>query len=608
MGQKRIGVWIYPGDPFWIQTYEAIELANQHIGVELVAFEYAETFTLARTFNPYPIAEEILSHKLDALIVTIMPRTVTKILLDAGIPIVQLGETSMRHPRLVSPKGLFDAAAVAGQYIGRQLNGQGHVLFIGAFREDPLEEDLSESRHLGFLEGLKAYSNIEVEVIGAYWDYERSHAILLEDFKRREQPPDAIFGASDWIALAARDAGRETGFLGQSTMIVGLNGDPLALAAVVDGSMKATVETCAEDYGDLALRIACDAACGLPLPPNLHYTIRMIDSENIAETATRKLLSLASLPNRLVGFNRRRQLQRFHHLETSAAILRKMGAILDQGLLVRTIAEQIREAYGYNEVQVYLLDEHGVIEPLIDTTEGEPSDISRMITEVLQTKQAVLAPDLASSLRYHSDPSIPWMCSRVALPIHIADDTIGVLDLRSDAPIGDVTQQSEGLQLLADMLGVAIQNARLYQNALLAQSSAERANQLKTRLLANVGHEMRTPLNVILGYAQAILKRQKVQPSPNPSLERDIQFVYQSGEHLLRMINDLLDLSRAEIGALELYLETIDPRPVLAEVFELVFPCQPEQSRRPLAFGHALAAPAGYRGHHALAANLAQSP
>ncbi len=568
MVQKQIGVWIYPGDPFWIQTYEAIQIANQRVGVELVAFEYAETFTQAREFNPYPIAEEILSNKLDALIVTIMPRTVTKVLLDAGIPVIQLGETKLRHPRLVSPRGLFDAAAVAGRYIGEQLQGEGRALFVGAFHEDPLEEDLGESRHLGFLEGLKEFPNVKVEVVPAYWDYKRSYHVLLEEFQQRQTSPDAIFGASDWIALASRDAARETGFLGESTFIVGLNGDPQALAAIVDGSLRATVETCAEDFGELALSVANEAAYGRPLPPNLTYTIRLITAENIAATATRKLLALASLPDRLVGFNRERQAQRFHQLETSAAILRKMGSILDQDLLVRTIAELIREAYGYKEVQVYLLDDQRILNPLIDAEDATPPENFEIVNHVIELKQPILLPDLSSSLRYPMDPSIPWMRARVALPIHIGDEIIGVLDLRGNTVMMNLTWQSEGLQLLADMLGVAIQNARLYQEARSSQTSAERANQLKTRLLANVGHEMRTPLNVILGYAQAILKRQRTNPDPSdPILERDVQFVYQSGEHLLRMINDLLDLSRAEIGALELYLETIDPRPMLEEVF-----------------------------------------
>jgi CheY-like chemotaxis protein len=79
---------------------------------------------------------------------------------------------------------------------------------------------------------------------------------------------------------------------------------------------------------------------------------------------------------------------------------------------------------------------------------------------------------------------------------------------------------------------------------------------------------LRAPLNVILGYSQAALK------VPNPyevelpqAVLRDFGHIYNSGEHLIRLINDLLDLSRAEIDALDLFPETFNPRPFLEDAF-----------------------------------------
>jgi AraC-like DNA-binding protein/anti-sigma regulatory factor (Ser/Thr protein kinase) len=87
--------------------------------------------------------------------------------------------------------------------------------------------------------------------------------------------------------------------------------------------------------------------------------------------------------------------------------------------------------------------------------------------------------------------------------------------------------------------------------------------------LANVSHELRAPLNVILGYSQAALGR------PNPyaidlhaDLRHDLEHIYDSGDHLMRLINDLLDLSRAEVDALDLFPAAIAPRHFLEEVFE----------------------------------------
>ncbi len=86
MHSPVIGILIYPGDPFWIQTYEAIQRANEKVGAELKVFNFAETFQVARSYDPYAVAEEILAHRLDALISTILPRATTETLLKAGLP------------------------------------------------------------------------------------------------------------------------------------------------------------------------------------------------------------------------------------------------------------------------------------------------------------------------------------------------------------------------------------------------------------------------------------------------------------------------------------------------------------------------------------------
>ncbi len=81
-----------------------------------------------------------------------------------------------------------------------------------------------------------------------------------------------------------------------------------------------------------------------------------------------------------------------------------------------------------------------------------------------------------------------------------------------------------------------------------AQHAAEAANQAKSVFLANMSHELRTPLNAILGYAQ-ILKRQPLADD----LSRGLNIIQQSGEHLLVLINDVLNLAQIEAGKLEIH-------------------------------------------------------
>lgn len=113
------------------------------------------------------------------------------------------------------------------------------------------------------------------------------------------------------------------------------------------------------------------------------------------------------------------------------------------------------------------------------------------------------------------------------------------------------------------------QNIELYNEALQARTAAEKANQLKTRLLANVSHELRHPLDIILGYTQLALKApQTYNALLPPTLLKDLDHIHYNAEYLRRVIDDLLDLSRAEIDELNLCPELIQPQKFLEDVFQ----------------------------------------
>jgi PAS domain S-box-containing protein len=102
----------------------------------------------------------------------------------------------------------------------------------------------------------------------------------------------------------------------------------------------------------------------------------------------------------------------------------------------------------------------------------------------------------------------------------------------------DITERKQALELLA----------RREAHYRLMKESAETANRAKSEFLANMSHELRTPLNSILGYAQILGRDDSLT-----TRQRDaIRTIYQSGEHLLLMINDILDLSKIEAGKMEL--------------------------------------------------------
>lgn len=101
-----------------------------------------------------------------------------------------------------------------------------------------------------------------------------------------------------------------------------------------------------------------------------------------------------------------------------------------------------------------------------------------------------------------------------------------------------------------------------------ALHEAEAASLAKSEFLATMSHELRTPMNAILGFSQ-VLRQQSFGPL-NPKQERYVDNILGSGQHLLRLINEVLDLSRVESGHLDLILESVDVNALVQESLELM--------------------------------------
>jgi signal transduction histidine kinase len=110
----------------------------------------------------------------------------------------------------------------------------------------------------------------------------------------------------------------------------------------------------------------------------------------------------------------------------------------------------------------------------------------------------------------------------------------------------------ELLTTLANQSRVAIDNARLFKELEDKSRQLEQASRHKSDFLANVSHELRTPMNAILGFNELILAQ--LYGPISPEMQRPLTDIQQSGKHLLRLINNVLDLSKIEAGRMQLVL------------------------------------------------------
>lgn len=99
-----------------------------------------------------------------------------------------------------------------------------------------------------------------------------------------------------------------------------------------------------------------------------------------------------------------------------------------------------------------------------------------------------------------------------------------------------------------------------------ATEEAERAGAAKADFLAKMSHELRTPLNAVIGYSQLLLE--DAADEDDTETAADLERIHGAGHHLLRLVNEILDLSKIEAGKMELDAETLDVAPLLEDVVE----------------------------------------
>ncbi len=157
----------------------------------------------------------------------------------------------------------------------------------------------------------------------------------------------------------------------------------------------------------------------------------------------------------------------------------------------------------------------------------------------------------------------------IAAPVLIGTQLFGVLlGARSGLPAFS-TDDGEILAAMAERIAIDHQREQAQELA-RAEQAAPAANRAKSAFLAHISHEIRTPLNAIIGYSDLLLEESEQRDLGD--LTEDIAKIRRSGEHLVGIIDDILDPTKIESESLELRSESLDLGELLRQVAELAAP------------------------------------
>jgi len=297
---------------------------------------------------------------------------------------------------------------------------------------------------------------------------------------------------------------------------------------------------------------------------------------------------------------------RTRELAQSVGELKALGEVgqavsstLDLQTVLSTIVGHAVQLSGTNSGVIYEYDEateefhhsasYRMEEELVEAIRAAPIRLGEGATGRATTSRTpVQVIDLLNEREISGSRVRPIMArlgyrSLLAVPLLREDRIMGALTVWRKEAGSFSSEVVNLLQTFATQSALAIQNARLFREIEDKSRQIEAANQHKSEFLANMSHELRTPLNAIIGFSEVLVDR--MFGELNEKQDEYLKDIYASGQHLLSLINDILDLSKIEAGRMELEATDFDLPSAIDNALTLV---RERASRRGITLGHTI--------------------
>ncbi|MCQ3938606.1 MAG: hypothetical protein DPW18_16390 [Chloroflexi bacterium] len=280
--------------------------------------------------------------------------------------------------------------------------------------------------------------------------------------------------------------------------------------------------------------------------------------------------------------------KRANQLETVATVSTASSAVLNPDKLLQTVVDLTKERFNLYHAHIYLANESWdtlllaagageVGRQMTSTGHAIQMDAQRsLVARAYRERNAVIVNDVHDDEGFLPNPLLPHTHAEMAAPMIAGGKVLGVFDVQSEQAGYFKEEDALIFNTLAAQVAVALQNARLYQEQAATLTQLRELDRLKSSFLANMSHELRTPLNSILGFTDVMLEG--LDGALTPYMQNDLTLIRKNGQHLLHLINDVLDMAKIESGTLSLNIEKFNLQEVVEEAVSIAQPLAGEKA------------------------------
>lgn len=292
-------------------------------------------------------------------------------------------------------------------------------------------------------------------------------------------------------------------------------------------------------------------------------------ADKFNEMAEKLSESYATLEHKVLS--RTRELQALNQIATTANQSLELQGLLD------TTLEKVIEVTGFesgyveifnpSESRLVMKSHFGISSPLLN--ELHAAGNLQISLEVVDTRAPVILEQ--ADVSETTNPLInAGYQTLIVFPVQSKNKIIGAFTLASRTARSFTAQDLQLLSSIGNQVGTAVENAHLFQKEQETVEKLMEMDRIKSEFLSNVSHELRTPLTSIIGFSEILLDRLAGVLSPDQ--ESYVRNMNTSGQHLLEIINNLLDLSKIKAGKMEIHPHLFSLRSLLETIQQTVIP------------------------------------